>query len=96
MNINYAAMDKPDTFVPEHIRDGIKRYIEHGIRPGSFVTAVIQNDLRKAVGQADHVSLMSLPSIVGWFYVYAPALCCGAPERMEMWTELANARRVEA
>lgn len=85
MNINYAAMDKPGTFVPAHIRDGIKFYIENRIPPGSFVTAVIRNDLRGAVGQADHINLQCLPTIVGWFYHCAPAPCWGSKEAMENW-----------
>ena len=31
--------------IPEHMRGGIERYVNHGIPPGSFLTAIICNDL---------------------------------------------------
>lgn len=85
MLANYETMTQPVTFVPEHMRDGISRYIEQGIRPGSFLTAVVQNDLREAIGHADDINLTALPTIVAWFYNYAPALCWGSTERMMGW-----------
>lgn len=85
MLANYGQMTQPHAFVPEHMRDGILRYIKEGIRPGSFLTAVIQNDLREAIWQADHINLAALPTIVTWFYHYAPAVCWGSNAQMEAW-----------
>ena len=64
---------------------GIKRYIEHGIKPGDFLTAVISNDLREACGRADEENLANLPAFVGYFYNEAPSMCCGSPEEMNGW-----------
>lgn len=44
------------TRLPVHIRGGAKRYIEHGVRPGSFLTAVIRNDLIHAMRYADDIN----------------------------------------
>lgn len=82
---DYDRMDAPATFVPEHDREAIRHYIEYGIIPGSFLRAVIRNDLREAVGQADYINQEALPTIVAWFYNHAPALCWGNPSRVEMW-----------
>lgn len=88
MNNDLAAMGHSSTFVPKHDRDAIVRYIEHGIIPGSFLQAVICNDLREAFGQADYINTTALPTIVAWFYSHAPALCWGSRERMLAWHRL--------
>lgn len=80
-----STMDNVDTFVPMHDRDSIERYIEHGIIPGSFLQAIICNDLRMAVSQADRVNTAFIPTIVRWFYNYAPSQCCGSKGRMMAW-----------
>lgn len=74
------------SLLPEHLRAGVKRYIEHRIIPGSFLVAVITNDLRKAVFAADSESLESLPDIVRWFHNEAPGRCWGSAESMAKWT----------
>ena len=45
MTINYDSL-------PPHMHDVMRLYIEHGIEPGSFLTAVLSNDLMKALGKA--------------------------------------------
>jgi hypothetical protein len=72
-------------YIPERMMDGIKRYIEHHIKPGSFLCAVIQNDLREAVGAADDENIANLPAYVGYFYNEAPSICWGSREKMEAW-----------
>lgn len=90
---NYDKMTSPKTFVPEHDRDGIHRYIENGILPGSFLQAVICNDLLASVALADLENTYFLTKIVAWFYTYAPALCWGSQERMQAWSEYRQVQR---
>lgn len=73
--------------LPEHLRGGVQRYIEHGIQPGHFLTAVICNDLIEACGRADETCKRELFNIVKWFYNEAPVLCWKSPERMLAWME---------
>lgn len=75
---NYAAL-------PERLQGGAQRYIEHGVKPGSFLTAVICNDLREACGCADDDMRLVLFDIVSWFHNEAPALCWGSREKMAEW-----------
>lgn len=82
---NYDAMDDRNTFVPQHDRESIKLYIEHGLLPGSFLQAVISNDLSEAIGQADHINIAHLPTIVAWFYHCAPAMCWASRQKMQAW-----------
>ncbi len=74
-------------YIPERMMGGIKRYIENGILPGSFLKAVIQNNLSDAVGQADDENLQNLPAYVGYFYNEAPFNCWGSKTKMEKWVE---------
>ncbi len=69
-----SAFEMPDTFVPEHMRDSIIRYLEAGqISMGSFLSCVIVNDLKEAVGKADDINQLHLVHIVHWLWNYAPA-----------------------
>ena len=60
--------------IPELLRGGITRYVEHGIKPGGFLTAVVMNDLETATRRADPQSLEVLPLIVRWFMEFHPEL----------------------
>ena len=71
--------------LPKRLRGGIQRYIDRGIPPGDFLTAVIQNNLKESVGRADDDMIKELPAIVGWFYWEAPAICWGSKENMKKW-----------
>ena len=77
-DINYGRL-------PHHLQGGVKRYIEQGVPPGGFLTAVIENNLRLAVGHADHISLAALPQIVWFFHNESPGDCWGTPEKMKLW-----------
>jgi len=79
------TMSLPYDKLPPLLRDGMKLYIEHGIQPGSFLRAVIINDLRLAVIRADNDNLVRLREILLWFDSHAPAGCWGSPEIMRDW-----------
>ena len=80
--------------LPEHMREGVKLYIERGIPPGSFLTAIICNDLREACGRADYINQHRIFEIVRWFWNEAPSPCWGSAERMKSW--MAQFRNVAA
>jgi hypothetical protein len=82
-NINWGR-------IPEHMRGGIIRYIDHGIEPGHFLTAVICNDLKGAVARGDDENQQILPDYVKLFYNYAPGECWGSKANMEGWIKLKN------
>ncbi len=75
-----GKMDNKNNFdneyeaIPEHLRGSILRYVEYGIQPGGFMTAVLNNDLYNATGRADKESLRVLPLIVRWFANRHPEL----------------------
>lgn len=71
--------------VPEHNHVALRRYLFNGIIPGSFLKAVLENNLFLAVRFADAVNKRHLASIVEWLYQYAPAECFGRPEYVAAW-----------
>ena len=77
-------------YIPERMMSGIRRYVEHGVRPGDFLSAVIQNNLSQAVGRADTENLKNIPAFVAYLYNECPGNCWGSPEKMESWMESFN------
>ena len=71
--------------VPEHIRGGLDRYITDGIPPGSFVTAVLKNDLARAIRFGDDDCQRALADIYRFLYWNAPAFCFGDTESFDKW-----------
>lgn len=73
------------TLLPNHIRNAVRLYIEHGIAPGGFLQAVICNDLRMAYITADTTNRSRLSDIVKFFFEVAPASCWGSFDTMVDW-----------
>lgn len=71
--------------VPEHLIEGLRRYINSHIKPGSFLMAVLENDLRESLGRADPASREGLFDLFLYLYNYAPSDCWGSPEKVERW-----------
>lgn len=74
--------------LPEHMRSGARLWIEHGIPPGSFLMAVIENNLKEAVFRADGINLPRLPDFVSFFYNEAPSDCWGSKAKAEAWAQM--------
>lgn len=80
-----SAQEVMENMVPPHDWGGIIHYINYGIDPGGFLSAVICNDLKGAFGKADSINSENLKHIVTWFYNYAPSECWGSREKFESW-----------
>ena len=65
--------------------DAVNRYIRDGDIPGDFLTAVICNDLREAIGRADDHNQVNLPAYVAFLHNEAPGQCWGSREKMHAW-----------
>ena len=74
-------------YIPERMMGGIERWINHGIRPGSFLTAVLENNLVGAVSQADDENIRNLPAYVGYLYNEVDSMCWGSVKKVEEWEE---------
>lgn len=82
--------------IPPLILDGLRRYAETGTPVGSFLEAVIANDLQMAVGRADHNSLAALHSIVSYVYNEFPSTCHGSYKVYRGWIAFHDAKRAGA
>lgn len=71
--------------IPDHLSEGLDLHVLHGLPTGSFLRAVLTNDLREALARADDKALAALPAIVGWLYNEAPAGCWGSAEKADRW-----------
>lgn len=58
--------------------------------PGSFVTAIISNDLRGAFQAADGVNVHLIGAYVAWMYWNAPSDSWGSRDRMYAWMDAVN------
>lgn len=79
------AQNDPMVGVPEHLQDGLRRYLLHGIQPGHFLTAVLENNLFEAMARADLVSRAGLFGLVSHLYNEAPRGCYGSREIVQAW-----------
>jgi len=73
------------SLLPEHLRGGVQRYIENRVKPGSFLQAVICNNLKESFARADEINIALMFDIVNFFHNEVPGNCWGSPERMEGW-----------
>lgn len=73
--------------IPERMMGGLERWIKFGIKPGNFLTAVLENDLKSAVAHADDENLQNLPAYVGYLYNEAPGDCWGSKEKVAAYAE---------
>ena len=71
--------------IPEYMRDGLEMYVTEHIEPGGFMTAVLENNLKEAVGRADCENIRVIPAYVNYLYNYAPADCWGSCEKVDAW-----------
>jgi hypothetical protein len=83
----------PNYHCPEDCVESLKRYVEHGIPVGDFLTAVLENNLREAFGRADIYNREALFDIVCYCWNEIPATCWGSPERVKAWIEMHRKRR---
>ena len=78
--------------LPEYMWDGLARYIDRGIRPGSFLTAVLSNDLHGAAARADNTNRAALADYMTFLVSYAPGGCFGSPRQVEDWCKYGGLR----
>ena len=82
--------------LPSGMHGALVRWIEHGLAPGDFLTAILSNDLRGACERADDTNRHFLFEYVFWLYNHAPAACWGSPERFRAWRGTLTAETAKA
>jgi hypothetical protein len=79
--------------VPEHMHDGYINYLLHGIEPGSFLLAVLSNDLSAAFAYADETNRNAMYQHVMFLYNAAPNACWGSVAKVLSWLEACQRSR---
>lgn len=82
--------------LPALTRQAINNYLDHGLRPGSFLRAVLENDLHTAIARADADNREALGHIVAWVCKWAPYESFGNPVNVDKWLTKKLIERGEA
>lgn len=81
---------------PPVIKESLEKYAYDGVPPGSFLRAVLENDLKEAIGRADFINGPAIAHIVSYCYNELPSPCWGSPTNVDAWIEMHKQRRAEA
>ena len=81
MTINYTRL-------PEGLREEMRLYMESGVRPGSFLTLFLSNDLTGAMQRADEINRHRFFDICLFLYNDAPGGSYGSPDHVREWVSL--------
>lgn len=79
--------------IPERTLSALKRYVEDHIRPGGFLTAVLENFLFGALFRADPENKEALEEIVFYCFEMLPGGCWGSKEKVDRWCSMAGERK---
>jgi hypothetical protein len=79
--------------IPNYMRGAVERYVMDGVPPGSFLTAVLTNDLKEAFARADDDNARAMHGWVRFLYNYTPATCHGSPEKVAAWIDRGGMNR---
>jgi hypothetical protein len=80
--------------VAAEYRETLVNYLVWGWQPGSFWSAVLANDFRRAV-QSSHPAntIPALKAATGWIWDSFPAVSRGSPEAVNAWLAMTEAER---
>lgn len=79
--------DKQFPAVEAHMRLALERYLNGGVTPGNFLTAVLENNLMNAVRVADQYNRAHLATIVGYLMEHMPVSSWGNRQLVDSWME---------
>jgi hypothetical protein len=87
------------SFVPQHLRGGLERYVVQRILPGGFLQAVLCNNLPQAMARHSGLSpehaACTIGVIHGFLFEYAPPSSWGTREKVLAWTTTPDRLEIE-
>ena len=69
--------------IPSYMHGGLIRYFNNGIPPGSFMSAVLENNLVEAQGRADSNNAEIIPEYVRFLQNKVPATAWGSRAKVD-------------
>lgn len=94
--IELKPITERSTMIPRDTKAGIDRYVDGGVPTGSFLRAVLSNDLFEATMKADADNQLALADICQYIRHYTPHTCYGSPEAVANWIKFHRATPAEA
>ena len=86
MSNNVANLWQPKSPAPVgYMQAGMRLWVEHGLEPGSFASALLKNNLRAAFECADCNNTRHMRDWVVWCVMELPARCWGSEESFNAW-----------
>ena len=77
IKLSEKAKDAAYVMLPEHMSQHVIDYFEQGYPPGSFLRAVLENDLMEAFVHADDINSHHIKNYMEWLRWHVP----GRPDR---------------
>lgn len=71
--------------IPDLTKNALILYVEEGRMPGSFLYAVLTDNLFDAIGSADAANMVALPNIVKFIYNEVPSGAWGSRDKVYTW-----------
>lgn len=90
---NWTATNTNWGLIPEHMRQCVIDYVETGFLSSDFLSAVLENNLRRAVESADDINQDRLKCYVQFFFNYTPSACWGNVEKVKAWQQRKGLQR---
>lgn len=81
---------------PIHLRESIDRYVNEGVPVGSFLSAVLANNLEASVTRADEANVILLPHIVAYVIQNVPFNVWGSEFKVDRYIEKKERERMRA
>lgn len=78
--------------IPDHMHEGLLRYLRQGMVPGSFLAAILCNDYFGACAQADRENMRALHAYAV-FLNNMPSACYGSRVKVDAWAKAGADRR---
>lgn len=71
--------------IPPYMIEGLLKYFINRIRPGSFLSYVLENNLMGALGCADETNVNCLHAYGMFLYNHVPMGSYGSPAKVAAW-----------
>ena len=78
-------MEYRPELVSDTVRGALDRYVQQGIPTGSFLRAVLANNLMEAFERADDQNVRNLFHICAYVYNELPMACRGSEKVVDAW-----------
>jgi hypothetical protein len=79
--------------IPIRMYPGIIKWIQDGVKPGHFLMAIVENDLKESINRADDENVIRLQAYIKFLYNCAPGGCWGSKEKVEEWAKMGGLRK---